>query len=145
MMRKTLLIEDSQDNELLIIRSLKKAHVMNDVDVVRDGVEALEYLFGLGRYEGRAVAQPAITLLDLKLPKIGGLEVLKQIRDNPLTKHYPIVILTSSNEEKDIIKSYDLGANSYIQKPIDFTEFSAAVTEIGVYWLLLNKQPEETR
>ena len=141
--RVILLVEDNPDDEALTIRALKKNNIENDVVVARDGVEALDYLFGTGDYEGRDVSvQPQLTLLDLKLPKIDGLEVLRQIRSNELTKYNPIVILTSSSEQRDILQSYDEGVNSYIRKPVDFEQFLQAVNQLGLYWLLLNITPE---
>ncbi|MGB8839691.1 MAG: response regulator [Aliidongia sp.] len=137
--RTILLIEDSPDDEALILRALKKASVQNRIDVVRDGAEALEYVFGRGRYAGRAVAHPTITILDLKLPKVDGLEVLRQIREDSRTKHNPVVILTSSDEHEDLLRSYGLGANSYVRKPIEFGQFSKTVADLGLYWLLLNR------
>ena len=132
-----LLVEDNPDDEELVLRSLRKANIANDVHVARDGPEALDYLFGSG-----TVQLPAVVLLDLKLPKIGGLEVLKRIRDRPECRFLPVVILTSSSEEEDMVKSYENGANSYVRKPVDFTEFAAAVREVGLYWLLLNEIPQ---
>lgn len=140
--RKILLIEDSPDDEMLILRALKKASVQNRIDVVRDGAEALEYVFGRGRYAEGGVPHPTVTILDLKLPKVDGLEVLRQIRGDPRTKNNPVVILTSSDEHEDLLRSYGLGANSYVRKPIEFGQFSKAVADLGLYWLLLNKVPE---
>lgn len=131
-----LLVEDNPDDEKLAVRALKKNNVLNDVAVARDGVEAVEYLFGAGR-EKRTM--PALVLLDLKLPKMDGLEVLRRIRADERTKRLPVVVLTSSKEEQDLIQSYDLGANSYIRKPVDFTQFTEAVRQLGLYWLVLNE------
>lgn len=137
-----LLIEDNPDDEALTLRALKKNNIANEVVVVRDGEEALDYLFATGAYEGRDTSvMPTVTLLDLKLPKMGGLDVLKRLRADERTKFLPIVILTSSDEEKDMIESYSLGANSYVRKPVDFTRFSEAVQRLGLYWLLLNEPP----
>jgi two-component system response regulator len=134
-----LLVEDNPDDEALTLRALKKNNILNEVVVARDGEEALDYLFGQGKHTDRDMSvMPEVTLLDLKLPKIDGLEVLKQLRADERTKLLPVVILTSSNEEKDIIASYDLGANSYIRKPVDFTRFTEAVRQLGLYWLVMN-------
>jgi len=143
--RTILLIEDSQDDEALILRALKKASVQNQIDVVRDGAEALDYIFGRERYEGRGVAHPTVTILDLKLPKVDGLEVLRQIREDPRTKNNPVVILTSSDEHEDLLKSYGLGVNSYVRKPIEFAQFSKTVADLGLYWLLLNQVSPDAR
>ena len=141
-MNTILLVEDNPDDELLAMRALASNRVANDIVVARDGVEALEYLFGEGRFAGRDLAsQPALILLDLKLPKIDGLEVLRRIRADERTALLPVVVLTTSGEERDMVASYRLGANSYIRKPVDFTQFSEAVRQLGVYWLLLNQRP----
>jgi CheY-like chemotaxis protein len=137
-----LLVEDNADDEELTVRALKKNNVTNDLEVARDGVEALDYLFGTGAYSGRDTSMlPGLVLLDLKLPKIDGLEVLRRIRGDERTKRMPVVVLTSSKEEHDMIKSYDLGANSYIRKPVDFNQFTEAVRQLGLYWLMLNEVP----
>jgi len=137
-----LLIEDNPDDEELTLRALKKNKINNEVVVARDGVEALDYLFGTGKYAGRDTSVlPQITLLDLKLPRVDGLEVLRRVRAHPATKLLPIVILTSSNEDKDRLEGYGLGANSYVRKPVDFEEFYRAVEQLGLYWLILNEQP----
>jgi two-component system, response regulator len=139
-----LLVEDNPDDEMLTIRALKKNNVFNEVVVARDGVEALDYLFGTGIHAGRDPNNPpALILLDLKLPKIDGLEVLRRLRADPRTRRLPIVILTSSKEEQDLFKSYDLGANSYIRKPVDFDQFVEAVRQLGLYWLVLNEPPTQ--
>lgn len=139
-----LLIEDNPDDEALTLRALKKNNILNEVIVARDGAEALDYLFCRGRYEDRNQARtPELILLDLKLPKVDGLEVLKQLRENEQTRRLPVVILTSSNEQRDILAGYDLGANSYIRKPVDFTQFTEAVRQLGIYWLVLNVSPRQ--
>lgn len=137
-----LLVEDNPDDEELILLALKDHKVVNDIMVARDGVEALEYLFATGRYAGGDLTKlPVLVLLDLKLPKLSGLDVLKRLREDPRTKIIPVVILTSSNEEQDIVTSYQLGVNSFVRKPIDFHEFQKVMKEIGVYWLLVNQPP----
>lgn len=140
--RTILLVEDNADDEALTLRALNKNKVANKIVVVRDGAEALDYLFCRGTYADRDPHDlPQITLLDLKLPKIDGLEVLKQVRANPNTQRLPIVILTSSSEEQDLIKAYTNGANSYVRKPVDFNEFVDAIGKLGLYWLILNEAP----
>jgi two-component system response regulator len=137
--KKILLVEDNPDDEALTLRALKKNNIANEVVVARDGVEALDYVFGEGAHAGRDLSdQPQVILLDLKLPKIDGLEVLKRVREDKRTRRLPVVILTTSNEERDIVSSYDLGANSYIRKPVDFDQFMEAVRQLGLYWLVLN-------
>src|SRR5437867_2970423 len=131
-----LLVEDNPNDEMLTLLALKKNNIENEVVVARDGVEALDYLFG-----PTAGAMPQVVLLDLKLPKVDGLEVLSRIRTEERTKGLPVVILTSSNEEKDLVTSYDRGANSYIRKPLDFDHFTEAVRNLGLYWLVLNEAP----
>ena len=131
-----LLIEDNPDDEALTLRALKNNHILNDVTVVHDGVEALDYFFGK---DAATNPVPAVVLLDLKLPKVDGLEVLRRIRAEPRTALLPIVILTSSREEQDLVSSYRLGANSYIRKPVDFAQFMEAVRQLGLYWLVLNE------
>lgn len=135
-----LLVEDNPDDEMLTLRALKKIRVGNDVVVVRDGVEALDYIFCKGKYADHDPKElPQVVLLDLKLPKIDGLEVLRKIRANEQTKLLPIIILTSSREEKDLVAGYKNGANSYIVKPVDPVQFSACVQQLGMYWILLNE------
>ncbi len=135
-----LLIEDNPDDEALTLRALEKNNIKNDVVVVHDGAAALDYLFGTGSYAGRDLTiMPQLTLLDLKLPKVDGLEVLRRLRANELTRLLPVVILTSSNEEQDRVNGYGLGANSYVRKPIDFGQFIDAVRQLGLYWLILNE------
>ena len=137
-----LLVEDNPDDVELTLRALKKNNIANEVVVAGDGAEALEYLMATGKYAKRAIADlPEVVLLDLKLPKVGGLEVLRAIRADPRTQMLPVVILTSSTEERDIIASYQLGANSYIRKPIDFDQFVDAIRQLGLYWLVLNQAP----
>jgi two-component system response regulator len=141
-----LLVEDNPDDEALTLRALKRNNILNEVIVARDGAEALDYLFARGVHGGRdAGKQPEVILLDLKLPKVDGLEVLQQIRQDERTRRLPVVILTSSNEERDIIAGYDLGANSYIRKPVDFNQFMEAVRQLGMYWLVLNVSPPNPR
>jgi two-component system response regulator len=138
--RLILLVEDNDDDVELTLRALRRNRVANRVDVVRDGAEALEYLFASGSYAGRDVRDtPNLVLLDLKLPKVGGLEVLERLRADPRTRRLPVVILTSSNVESDLARSYDLGANSYIRKPVDFTQFMEAVNQLGLYWPVSTK------
>lgn len=135
-----LLVEDNPDDEELTIRAIRKNNILNDVFVARDGAEALDYLFGIGTYAGRDTSvMPTVILLDLKLPKVSGLEVLRRLRADERTAYVPVVVLTSSNEEQDIINSYKNGCNSYIRKPVDFVRFTEAVQKLGLYWLLLNE------
>ncbi|HVK55681.1 MAG TPA: response regulator [Burkholderiales bacterium] len=135
-----LLVEDNPDDEELTLIAFRKSHIANDVVVARDGVEALDYLFGTGPHAGRDMSiMPTVVLLDLKLPKIDGLEVLKRLREHERTKRIPVVVLTSSKEQQDIVESYNLGANSYIRKPVDFTQFMDAAKQLGLYWLVLNE------
>ncbi len=135
-----LLVEDNRDDEALTLRALKKNNIKNDVVVAHDGVEALDYLFGIGSHAGRDLTvMPQVILLDLKLPKVDGLEVLRRVRAHERTRLLPIVILTSSNEERDRINGYGLGANSYVRKPVDFAQFIEAVRHLGLYWLILNE------
>lgn len=137
-----LLVEDNSDDEALTLRALKNNNIINKVVVARDGVEALDFLFATGYYAGRDISiMPQIILLDLKLPKVDGLEVLRRLRADARTKLLPVVILTSSNEEADIVNSYQLGANSYVRKPVDFVQFMEAVRQLGLFWLVLNEVP----
>ena len=137
-----LLVEDNPDDVELTLRSLKKHNISNEVVVTHDGAEALDYLFATGGYAGRDTSiMPSVILLDLKLPKIDGLEVLRRIRADERTKLLPVVILTSSKEEQDLVNGYKLGANSYVRKPVDFVKFSEAIRQLGLYWLLLNESP----
>ncbi len=138
--RVILLVEDNRDDEELTLRALAKSHITNQVVVVRDGVEALDWMFRRGAYADRSADEkPQVVLLDLKLPKIDGLEVLRALRADDSTRLTPIVILTSSVEDQDLLRSYGLGANSYIRKPVDFKQFVEAVRQLGLYWLVLNQ------
>lgn len=140
-----VIVEDNPDDEALMLRAFKQHKLTNEIVVLRDGVEAIEYLLGTGAHAGRDTAlMPQIILLDLKLPKLNGLDVLKRLRADPRTKIVPIVVLTTSKEEGDMIASYNLGANSYVVKPVDFTKFVESVKQLGLYWLLLNQTPERT-
>jgi two-component system response regulator len=137
-----LLVEDNPDDEALTVRALKKHNVVNKIVVARDGVEALDYLFGTGAHAGRDMdVMPQVVLLDLKLPKLDGLEVLKRIRADPRTELLPVIILTSSKEEQDLINGYKLGANSYVRKPVDFEQFVTAIQQLKLYWLVINEPP----
>jgi two-component system response regulator len=137
-----LLVEDNPDDELLTLRALKKNNIGNNVMVVRDGVEALDFLFCTGAYIGRDPHNlPQLVLLDIKLPKVDGLEVLRRIRADERTRLLPVVILTSSKEQQDLIEGYEGGANSYVRKPVEFTQFAEAIRELGLYWLVLNESP----
>ena len=137
--RVILLVEDNLNDEELTLRALKKSNILNPVVVVRDGAEALEWLFRRGVHANRAEENPQVILLDLKLPKIDGLEVLRAIRADERTKLLPVVVLTSSIQEQDVVTSYGLGANSYVRKPVDFTQFVEAVRQLGLYWLVINQ------
>ena len=139
-----LIVEDNPDDEALLLRALKKVNISNGVNVVRDGAEALDYIFKTGPYADRGGGNPAVVLLDLKLPKIDGLEVLRRIREDERTRFQPVVILTSSDEQEDMTRGYELGANSYVRKPVEFDSFAQAVTQLGLYWLLLNEPPPES-
>lgn len=139
-----LLIEDSPEDVEITLRAFEKYHLANKIHVLRDGEEALECLFGTGRYAGHQVCSTTrLILLDLKLPKVDGIEILKQCKSDPRTKNIPIVVLTSSREERDLIDSYNLGVNSYVVKPVDFTQFAEAVRQLGIYWILLNQLPSK--
>lgn len=135
-----LLVEDNPDDEALTLRAFGKNGIQNPIDVTRDGQEAVDYLYGRGSHANRDLKQrPILILLDIKLPKLSGIEVLRQIRANEATKLIPVVILTTSKEEDDLVKSYSLGANSYIRKPVDFMQFMEVVKQVGIYWLMLNE------
>jgi two-component system, response regulator len=139
-----LLVEDNPDDEELTLRALKKNKIGNNLAVARDGAEALDFLFGTGAYSNRDINNlPQVVLLDLNLPKVDGLEVLRRIRKNETTRLLPVVILTSSKEQQDIVKGYALGANSYIRKPVDFNQFVEAIRQLGLYWLVLNEAPQK--
>jgi len=141
-----LLVEDNSSDIELTKRALGKNHIANELVVAEDGQEALDYLFGERTYAGREITQlPALVLLDLKLPKVGGLEVLQRIRANQQTRRLPVVVLTSSKEEQDLAASYDLGVNSYIRKPIDFAQFAQTIQQLGLYWLVLNELPPKVK
>ena len=140
--KSILLVEDNPDDEALALRALRKCHLVNDIVVAHDGVEALDYLFCTGAHAGRdASAMPTLILLDLKLPKVDGLEVLRRLRSDDRTRQLTVVALTSSNEEQDRIDSYNLHVNSYVRKPVDFVQFTEAVAQVGLYWLVLNQPP----
>jgi two-component system response regulator len=137
-----LLVEDNADDEELTLRAFRRSKVLNQVEVVRDGVEALDYLFATGTHADRdPKSMPSVILLDLKLPKLGGLDVLRRVRADERTRRIPVVVLTSSNEEKDILSSYGLGANSFVRKPVDFAQFMEAAQQLGLYWLVTNEPP----
>ncbi|MGO8817434.1 MAG: response regulator [Terriglobia bacterium] len=141
-----LLIEDNPSDVELAQRAFKKGHILNQLVVASDGQEALDYLLGMGSYAGRDTSElPTLTLLDLKLPKVSGLDVLRRIRSEPITRRMPVVILTSSREEQDMAASYDLGVNSYIRKPVDFGQFVQSVAQLGLYWLVLNEEPPKVK
>jgi two-component system response regulator len=138
-----LLVEDNSNDELLALHAFKKHNLANKVHVVRDGAEALDFIFCTGAYAERRLENPRVILLDKKLPLVDGMEVLRQIRADPRTRLIPVVMLTSSSEDRDLIESYELGVNSYIVKPVDFEQFSETARQLGYYWLLVNKQPLE--
>jgi CheY-like chemotaxis protein len=141
-----LLVEDNKDDELLLLRALRRSQISNPVVVVRDGVEALDFLFARGSHAGRdASEQPQLTLLDLNLPRVDGLEVLRHIRADARTRLLPVVVLTSSKEQEDVVQSYSLGANGYVRKPVDFTQFAEAMRTLGLFWLALNELPPTPR
>jgi len=141
-----LLVEDNHQDELLLLRALRRVNIANDIAVVRDGQQALDYLFAEGEYAFRKdEPPPAFVLLDIGLPRLSGLEVLQRLRDDPRTKTQPVVILTSSDEERDRLRSYEIGCNSFVRKPLDFTEFAETVAKLGVYWLAVNEPPSAPR
>lgn len=140
--RLILLVEDNPDDEELTLRALRQSKIVNEVIVARDGSEALEFLFGEGRFAGRDVDRmPGLVLLDLKLPKLNGIDVLRRMRSDDRTKLIPVVVMTSSSEDEDVLRSYQSGANSYVRKPVEFASFANAVTQLGFYWMLLNETP----
>ena len=143
--KAVLLVEDNPDDELLTLRAFRKHNLSNAIDVTRSGAEALDYLFATGEYADRDINdQPQVVLLDLNLPKIGGLEVLRRLRDDERTRMLPVVVLTSSKEERDLVDSYRFGCNSYVRKPVNFDEFLEATLQLGLYWLILNEAPPQT-
>jgi two-component system response regulator len=142
--KKILLVEDSVDDQELIRMAIEDGHIANEIVALSDGVQALDYLFGRGAYAGRDVSDtPLVILLDIKLPKVNGLEVLQQLRADPRTALIPVVMLTSSNEEQDILASYENGVNSYVRKPVDFDQFTTAVKQLKLYWVILNETPPD--
>jgi two-component system response regulator len=140
-----LLVEDNPDDLDLTLRAFRKANISNEVVVARDGVEALDYLFGTGAHAGKRPELPQVVLLDLKLPRVDGLEVLQRIRSDPRTRFLPVVVLTSSREEQDLVRSYELGVSSYVRKPVDFMQFMDAARQLGLYWLVLNLSPSREK
>ena len=139
-----LLVEDNPDDEELTLRALRHSKIANEIAIARDGTEALDFVFCEGQYAGRDAARiPTVVLLDLKLPKLGGLEVLERLRADPRSKLIPVVVLTSSSEDEDMLRSYKLGANSYVRKPVEFGAFAQSVSQLGLYWMLLNQPPPE--
>lgn len=145
MLKPILLVEDNPNDLELTLIALAKSQLANEVVVVRDGAEALDYLHRRGEFKDRPVGNPAVVLLDLKLPKVDGLEVLKEIRETEALKSIPVVMLTSSKEEQDVVRSYELGVNAYVVKPVDFTEFVRAIADLGIFWAVLNEPPPGSR
>ena len=137
-----LLVEDSDADAEMTLRALKRAKLANQIHRVRDGVEAIEFLFQEGAHAGHSAPLPRLVMLDLKMPRLGGLEVLRRIKQDPRTQSMPVVVMTSSREEGDLLKSYEYGVNSYVVKPVDFEEFAATVGEVGMYWMLANETPQ---
>jgi len=141
-MKVILLVEDNSSDEKLTLLAFKNCGVANEIVIERDGADALDYLFGTGKHAGRdSSTTPSVVLLDLKLPRIDGLEVLRRLREDPRTRSIPVVVLTASREEEDVARAYALGANAYVRKPVDFTEFAEAAKAVGLFWLLLNEAP----
>ncbi len=140
-LRRILLVDDSPQDVKLAISALRETHLANHVDVARDGAEALDYLYRRGAFAGRSSDLPIVVLLDLKMPKVDGLEVLRQIKADPELRRVPVVMLTSSNEERDVVRSYDLGVNAYVCKPVDIDQFVAALKDLGLFWAVLNNPP----
>jgi CheY-like chemotaxis protein len=145
MLKPILLVEDNPHDLELTLIALSRSQLANEVVIARDGAEALDYLLRRAEYAGRPVGNPAVVLLDLKLPKVDGLEVLKEIRQTPNLKSLPVVMLTSSREEQDLLRSYELGVNAYVVKPVDFTEFVRAIADLGIFWAVLNEPPPGSR
>jgi two-component system, response regulator len=137
-----LLVDDNKNDVFLTLRALKRSNITNEVVVASDGVEALDYLLGSGKYIGRDLSQmPVVTLLDLNMPRMNGLQFLKKVRENPLTRLLPVVVLTASKEDTDIVESYKLGTNAYVRKPVDFIQFAEAIKQLGLFWLVINEPP----
>ena len=141
--RRILLVEDDPDDAELIVIGLRRSNLGNDIDIVRDGVEALDYLYRRGTFVGRPAADPVLILLDLKMPRIDGREVLEEIKSHPTLKHVPVVVLTSSAQERDIAQGYELGANAYVVKPVHFRDLVDAVAQIGLFWVVVNRSPNK--
>lgn len=144
-LRRILLVDDSERDIELALDALEQSHLANEVVALHDGAEALDYLYRRGRFEGRMDADPAVVLLDLKMPKVDGIEVLRRIKGDPAFRHVPIVIMTSSREERDLVTSYELGVNAYVVKPLNFAEFAEAVRQVGAFWAVLNELPRSGR
>jgi CheY-like chemotaxis protein len=144
-LRPILLVEDSPKDLELTLAALRKCQLANDIVVARDGEEAVDYLYSTGRFADRAEGDPAVVLLDLKLPKVDGLEVLERVKGDPALRHIPVVMLTSSREEQDLVRSYELGVNAFVVKPVEFTKFFKAIEDLGVFWAILNEPPPRTK